>query len=129
MNKKLKYFIIFTIALIFVFFILYQYVMKSGGRNLQSENAEYVIKSTQLINEFSENADLASKKYTEKAIQINGLVTNIAKNQLILDGSIICQCALRPTVKIGQKIIVKGRFVGFDDLMSELKLDQCYLIQ
>ena len=129
MNKKRTYSIIFLVGLILFLIASYQYVMKSGGRNLQTETASFSITATELTSEFSKNVAVASKKYTEKAIQIKGLVTDMSNNQVILNGTVICQFEKKPIIKSGQTIIIKGRFVGFDDLLGELKLDQCYLIQ
>ena len=50
--------------------------------------------------------------------------------QIIVDNSIICNLkAFDNTIKKSQKITVKGRVVGYDDLMQELKLDQCLVIK
>jgi len=47
-----------------------------------------------------------------------------------LDHSIICNLKeLDTTLKENQTIIVKGRLVGFDDLLGEIKLDQCFKTQ
>lgn len=129
MNKKLKFSLIFLFVFIVLAFTLYNYAMHSGKRNLESEKANFSITSSQINTEFNKNPEIASKKYLEKAIEIKGIVSEINNNQLILDHSIVCQCALKLNVKKGEIVTVKGRFVGFDDLMSELKLDQCYLIQ
>ncbi len=129
MNKKLKFSLIFLFVLFVLAFAVYNYAMNSGRRNLESEKTNFSITSTQIITEFNKNSDAASKKYLEKAIEIKGLVSEIKDNQVILDNSIVCQCALKPNMQKGENVTIKGRFVGFDDLMSELKLDQCYLIQ
>ena len=126
MKKIIKNFSIFTFVLIVVGLVGYQFVLKSGSRDLQSEKTFSAVSSNEIINQFAKNADASVKKYAEKAIEISGIVTDLSKNQIILDGSVVCECLQKPNVKIGQKIVIKGRFVGFDDLMNELKLDKCY---
>lgn len=129
MAKKIKYFIIFVVVIVALLIGAYQYVIKSGGRDLHSEKADFSILATTIIAEFSSNVDASSKKYIDKAIQIEGVVTEVSNKQILVEGQIVCQFDVQPKVEVGQRIIIKGRFVGFDDLMSELKLDQCYLIQ
>ena len=46
---------------------------------------------------------------------------------MIIDNSIICNLKeLDPSITKDQVITLKGRVVGYDDLMGELKLDQCF---
>jgi hypothetical protein len=47
-----------------------------------------------------------------------------------LDNTIICNLkSPDSSIKKDQAVTVKGRVVGFDDLMGELKLDQCFIIK
>lgn len=63
-------------------------------------------------------------------VAIEGKVSSLAADGFILSGSIFCQPknnTLLGQIKEGQSIKVKGRFIGYDDLLEEVKLDQVIL--
>ena len=128
MKKKFK--IIFISLAIFslVAFWSYNYLMHGGERNLENEDAAFIVSSDQITKEFTTNINQANKKYLEKAIAVQGVVTEIIENQIIIGNSVVCTFE-KPTNSIhkNQNITVKGRVVGYDDLMGELKLDQCFI--
>jgi CTP-dependent riboflavin kinase len=126
MNKKFKI-ILFSIAVIaIVGFTGFNYVMHGGARNLSNEEAAFTVSSKSITGEFASNVDVANKKYLEKAIIIKGIVTKITDKEITIDNSIICNLKdVDTTIQKDQAITLKGRVVGYDDLMGELKLDQC----
>ncbi len=108
---------------------VYWYVMHGGARNLASEDAAYTVNANDIVQEFSTNSERANKKYLEKAVVVTGKVTEVHANQVIIDNSVVCLLQQPDSkVKINQSIIMKGRVVGFDDFMGEIKLDQCLSI-
>jgi CTP-dependent riboflavin kinase len=126
MNKKFKI-ILFSIVVIgIVGFTGFNYVMHGGARNLSNEDAAFTVSSKTITGEFASNVDVANKKYLEKAIIIKGIVTKITDKEITIDNSIICNLKdVDTTIQKDQAITLKGRVVGYDDLMGELKLDQC----
>lgn len=127
MNKKFRI-ILFSIAMVGILgFTGYNYVMYGGARNLSTEETEYTVSSKSISTEFALNVETANKKYLEKAIVIEGTITKITGTEVIIDDSIICNLKeLDPSITKNQVITLKGRVVGYDDLMGELKLDQCF---
>lgn len=124
--KKNRVIISFVIISI-LGFLAYQYVMHGGARDLSTEKTDYIISSKAILNEFTTNQDLSNKKYLEKAVAVKGTITSVSSNEVILDNSIICSLKNPNSTLVKNQIItVKGRVVGFDDLMGELKLDQCF---
>ena len=130
MNKKLKLILISLVVITLLGFMGYNYVMHGGARDLTSEETAFTVTSEAISSEFTANTDEANKKYLEKPIAISGVITSVKGNEVIIDNIVICTL-LKPdsTIKEDQKATVKGRFVGFDDLMGELKLDQCFIIK
>lgn len=129
MTKKYKIGIVSVVVLAFVFFSVYKIVITSGKRNLETEKTEFTISTTEIINELMTDAS-ATTKYLNKAIEIKGVVTQIDNKQLFLDRIIIC--SMKHSVSSENKghiVTVKGRFIGYDDLMGELKLDECSIIK
>ncbi len=108
---------------------VYWYVMHGGARDLASEDAAYTVNAKDITQEFATNSERANKKYLEKAVVVTGKVTEIHANQVIIDHSIVCLLQQPDSkIKVNQSIIMKGRVVGFDDFMGEIKLDQCLSI-
>ena len=127
MNKKFKIIIFSIVAIIVVTFAGYYYVMHGGARNLSNEETAFTISSKKITNQFAANVDASNKKYLDKAIAINGIVTNVNGKEVILDNSIICNLKeVDASIQKNQKVTLKGRVVGYDDLMGEIKLDQCF---
>lgn len=126
MNKKLKIFLFLVSLIIVGGYFVYDYVLYGGARDIQSEEAAFTVNSNEIVAEFTTNLDVANKKYLEKPIAISGKVTSVNKNEIILDNSVNCNLSKEDTSIIkDQSIIIKGRVVGYDDLLGELKLDQC----
>lgn len=128
MNKKFKTILLLLFSLAIVGIASYFYVMHGGARNIGEEKTEFTATSASINAEFAANVDAANKKYLEKPIEITGTITAINDLEIVIDNSIICNLKTSDSsLKKDQKITVKGRVVGFDDLMSELKLDQCLI--
>jgi len=127
MNKKIRI-IVFSIVVIGITgFTGYNYVMHGGARNLSSEETAFTVSSKNISNEFASNIEMSNKKYLEKAIAIKGTITKITGTEVIIDDSIICNLKdFDSTIQKNQVVTLKGRVVGYDDLMGELKLDQCF---
>ena len=129
MNKKKKV-ILITVLMVGIFGISsYYYVMYGGARNLSTEETAFTVSSKSIVNEFDSNIEKSNKKYLEKAIAIKGTITEITGKEVIIDHLIVCNLKdLDTSIKKNQVVTLKGRVVGYDDLMGELKLDQCFVI-
>jgi hypothetical protein len=127
--KKLKIILSLFLLLTITVVLGYNYVMHGGARNLSNEATNFTVTSNEITKEFNENATVANKKYLEKAVAIKGIVTEINANQIIVDNNIVCDLKSKNSkIKLNQSITLKGRVVGFDDFMGEIKLDQCFAI-
>ena len=126
MSKKVKIIgVLFVVALI-IGFSVFNYVFHGGARDLATEDAAFTVTSNDIIAEFAANVPAATKKYSDKAIAVSGIVTAVSDSIVTIDNTIICNFkSPDTTIKNEQTITIKGRLVGFDDLMGELKLDQC----
>lgn len=100
--------------------------MFGGGRVVSEEEPVYQVLSNEIKADFSRNLQEANLKYLNKPITVFGEVTSINQNEIIIDSSIICSFTLiDSSVKINEKLLVKGRVIGYDELFGEIKLDQC----
>jgi predicted negative regulator of RcsB-dependent stress response len=130
MKKITKRILIVAVFLATATYFGYNYIMHGGERDLATEAVDYAVSSQDISAEFTTNIDASNKKYLEKAVEITGTITSINAKEVIINTSIICN--LKQSMQqytIGQKVVVKGRIVGYDDLLGDLKLDQCTIIK
>lgn len=130
MNTTLKKIIIgfFVLGLLLVvgFFAARYYAYHGGKRDLQSEQVAFSLKAKDIVAEFTSNEAVANKKYLEKPVALSGVITSVNEKEVILDEVGVCNFLVADaTIKVGQTITVKGRVVGYDDLMGGVNLDQC----
>ena len=126
MSKKVKLIGVLIVITLIIGFSVFNYVFHGGARDLATEDTAFSVTSKTITAEFAENVPAATKKYSDKAIAITGIVTAVSDSIVTIDNTIICNFKTPDTnIKNDQAITVKGRLVGFDDLMGELKLDQC----
>lgn len=108
----------------------YLYVMNGGARDLSTEETTFSVKATDISTEFVSNLEVSNKKYLEKPIEISGKVTEINDSIVTLDKTVLCHLAeLNSELKINSQATIKGRVVGYDDLLGELNLDKCLIIK
>lgn len=112
--------------------ILFFYVYKEH-RDIGQEEASFTISVDELHKQFQINDSLANATYADQTILVSGLVTTFdsADNTLVLNEKLFLTFNTTEvlTLQPKQLIKIKGRFVGYDDLMEELKMDQCQLIE
>ena len=103
--------------------------MTGGGRDLEKEKSEFNTSATDVFAEFSSNAEMATKKYLDKAVEISGKVTSVSGNVITLDEKVSCQLLQLDDAVLNSQVKIKGRVTGYDDLLEELKLDQCLIVK
>lgn len=127
---KKKILILFSL-LIIVSISIYFYMYKEH-RNIANETSEYVISVENFDKEFAENDSLANFKYLDKTVEIKGKITAIEPENkaLIIDKKVFATFnnVFPNDLTIGKVLTVKGRFVGYDDLLEQYKIDQITII-
>ena len=126
MRKKIIIFIGFIILVI----VGYNYIYQSH-RDIENENAQYEITSNKIALEFIENATETETKYLNTTIEVIGMVSEKDSNTITLDDKVFCQfnTSFKNTIVFDSKIKIKGRVIGYDDLLEQVKLDQCTIIE
>lgn len=127
--KKRAYVLGFFIIAGIIFLSVYRYIYKDH-RNISKEEAAFNIAAKAINLEFIDNASLAEKKYINKVLIVSGVVTEINSTFLTLENSIFCQFknSIPDNTKVNSYVYLKGRYIGYDDLLNEIKLDQCSII-
>ena len=126
LKRKLKILVTLVVVVIVSFFSMRYYVYNAGKRDIQSEDTAFAVTSKAIVAEFTSNTTASNKKYLEKPVAVSGIVTSVDDKEVIIDNSVNCNLSVaNKSFKNGQKVTVKGRVIGYDDLLGEVKLDQC----
>jgi hypothetical protein len=130
MKKTIQRGVITLLFIAIASYIGYNYLIYGGERDLATETVDYFITAKKITSEFTSDVQLSNKKYLEKAVAISGRITTINDKEIILDNTIICNLLNSDvSLKENKVVTIKGRIVGYDDLLEELKLDQCLIIK
>jgi uncharacterized protein (UPF0333 family) len=125
MKKKLFYILLLLIVLVFG---VYKYIYKSH-RDIASEDAAFSTTVLEVFESFTTNDSLANKTYLDKTISVKGKITNIdlANRIITVDEKLSARFTenISDNIKLQDSINLKGRLVGFDDLLEEIQMDQC----
>jgi hypothetical protein len=108
--------------------LLYGYYgfLYKPARDISSEQSEFTVPANGLAGEYAANTQTADAKYLNKAIEIEGRVTEVRDSLIVLDNKVVCGFDMKPTaIDRNKNITIKGRCIGFDELFGEVKLDQC----
>lgn len=124
---KKKYLILLAVIVI-AFIGVYNYIYQDH-RDIGNEVASASLDSKELVDIFLESPKEADSLYLDKTVEITGTVTSIGDSDLVLDGKIFCTFQAVPEVELNSSITVKGRCIGFDDLLEEVKIDQCSIVK
>ncbi|MDA9056360.1 OB-fold putative lipoprotein [Flavobacteriaceae bacterium] len=121
--------IIFSLILVCGIILSYNY-MYPDHRSISEETVRYTLEAESLFNEFTEDSQQAELKYLDQTIIVSGIVTSINSKSVTISNKIYGQFeTLNSDLKVNDPIAVKGRCIGYDDLLEEIKLDQCSIIK
>ncbi len=138
-GKKFKIILGFLLVAIVSLAISIYYYNKPDV-NVVKTDAAYVLTAKNLIEEYQADETSTNKKYTEKVIQVNGMVheiTTLKGNSVITirnadqESSIICHMLPNQRQKAlqlvkGQKISVKGVCTGY---LLDVIMVRCILVE
>ena len=125
LSKKSKWFLTILILGLIVAFSAYKYAYKAH-ETTEELKADYKGNSNNFLTKISTDADI----WLNKTVELSGEITSKDEKGITLSNSIYCQ--FREDVNFvllakGQQITVKGQVIGYDDLLEELKLNQCII--
>ncbi|WP_425597747.1 OB-fold protein [Winogradskyella flava] len=124
-----KKIIILAVILIIAAIFGYNYIYQDH-RDIETETAEFSISSSEIATLFSEDITSAEQKFLNKTIEISGIISEINTNDITIDDKAFCQFSDVITTALDKTdtIKIKGRVIGYDDLLEQVKLDQCTII-
>ena len=114
--------LLFTLGVYFGYNYMYQ-----DHRDIKTEEAYKTMPATDLVEIFKANA---SPDELNKTIEVSGSVSEMDGNSITLDNAVQCSFdAAVSGINLNDKITIKGRCIGYDDLFEIVKIDQSNLIK
>ena len=133
-NKKKYPIILKFLFLLFIIGLIIIYVIyNKPHKDFDKLPFETTIKSIDLISFYQDNPNNVNTRFLDKIILVIGTITDIEKNIIILDNSIVC--TLDPSqiitnqININNEVSVKGRCIGYDDLLEEVRIDHSFIMK
>ncbi len=128
-NKKFRVSIIILAAFALILILGYNYVYQDH-RNIETEQAAFSLSADEISDEFSKNPEESEKKYLNKTVEVYGHITELNDIDLTLNDNVYCgfNTSLNISHSIDSEIKIKGRCIGYDDLLEQVKLDQCTIV-
>ena len=133
-NKKLYWSLLriflplFIIGSVFIYF-----TYNKPHTDFSKSRSEFTIESKDLISFYQIDIDNANAKYLDKILLLTGIVTETEENIIILDNGIVCSLdhsqVTNEKINLGSKISVKGRCIGYDDLLEEVRIDHSFIMK
>ena len=131
-KKNIRYIILGLGALILVSgAVIYNVVFNAEHREIFTETTEFIVPAEDLQFHFATDETKATNKYIDKVVETHGTITEIASNYVILENRVQVDFlnGIEQDANKGDIINIKGRCVGFDELLSLVKIDQATTIK
>lgn len=126
LRLKSKFIILTCVVLLITAFSIYKYMYKAH-KTIEEREIDFKGDATDFLSKIT-NDTVAN--WLNKTIEINGKITSSDSKGTLLNNTIYCQFKERSEIKSLQKnqnITLKGVVIGYDDLLEELKLNQCII--
>lgn len=145
-NKIVKYGIFIVLIGLLAGISVAVYMFNKPKRNIASAKPEYSVSADQLLTEFTRNEQAANAKYLSEAsgkvIQVSGIIAEIEhKGDTTLNISLkghantsSINCSMEKaeihravSLKVGDKVAIKGECTGYLDITNEVQMVKCIL--
>ena len=124
-----------TISLLFfiAFFGTVFFTYNKPHKDFSGAQADITLEAAKLYEHYQNNLSDANLKFLDKVLLVNGPVTELNSNLVIIGGNIVCSLdssyVLDTSIKLYDEISVRGRCIGYDDLFEEVRIDHCFIMQ
>lgn len=124
-----------TISLLFfiAFFGTVFFTYNKPHKDFSAAQTDITLEAAKLYEHYQNDLSDANLKFLDKVLLVNGPVTELNSNLVIIGGNIVCSLDssyfLDTGIKLNDKISVKGRCIGYDDLFGEVRIDHCFIMQ
>lgn len=126
-KNKVKLLIAVVIVIVLGVFIGYK-IMYKPHKTL----TDFDVKFSGLAENFTKKVKHDAAVWQNVVVELTGTITAKDAKGITLNNTIYCQfenVTLLPKVKEGETLKIKGRMMGYDDLLEELKLDKTIILE
>ena len=125
LSKKNKFFI--TVLMLFssIGIVIYTYTMRAPT-TIENKKIDFTGSAEELLLKITDHTE----EWQDKIVVVSGEVTSSDDKGIMLSRKIYCQLKQVTDIQkinLSNNISLKGRIIGYDDLLEELKLDQCII--
>lgn len=126
----MKKIVLVIIILLIACGLMYTYVYQSH-RDIQEEKAAHTLEAITLAKEFAEDQEVASEKYLNKTIVVYGKVTELEDSAISVSEAVYATFdkELENPPIMESNVKVKGRCIGYDELLEVIKIDQAAILE
>jgi len=133
-NKKIYWTIFrFFLPLSIIGLIIIYNTYNKPHKDFNKSPFEVAIESEELISLYQDNTDNANARFLDKILLVKGNITNIESDIIILDNGIVCTLdpsqVVTEEIHLNKNISVKGRCIGYDDLLEEIRIDHSFIMR
>jgi hypothetical protein len=123
-----KALLIFLIAATIITLITYFYLYK-GHRDVAETEATSSYTAAALLAVFQDEDLENDKQALDQVINVTGTVSAQQDSLLTLENAVFIQMQKPVKVKLNNQVTVKGRCLGYDGLLQEIKIDQAIILK
>lgn len=127
MKKKIGILVAILIFSIIAATLVYDYTFNSEHRNITEEDASISISANELLSQFQKDENSATTTYLDKVIEVNGKITEVEASFIVLNNQVQAELLMltnKHKVDLKSFVNIKGRCVGYDELLEMVKIDQ-----
>ena len=127
LSKRSKIIVAILVVGAIAAFAVFKYSMQPPAK-IESKKVDFTGSSDAFLAEVQKDFSV----WQDKVVMLTGTITNSDENGITLSNQIYCQFredVNKTSIQDNQQITLKGRVIGYDDLLEELKLDQCIIQQ
>jgi len=104
------------------YFYLYQ-----DHRDVVKADASISLSTQELTGIFTDDNLENDQSVLDQVIEVQGIVTDVSDIEMILDEVVFIELVKPSDVALGSEQKIKGRCLGYDDLLGEIKIDQAII--
>ena len=119
---------IILVFLCLIFFGVYKYLFRAP-EDVSKATINFTVEATEFVEEFSNDLVSSEKKYHEAILIVEGIVTEVEAEGITLNEGVFCKLTSTEKITVNTAIKVKGLYIGFDDLLGIVKIDQSSIVE
>ena len=102
------------------------YLYNKPHRDYQEEEPAYTLNANELAISYAEDQTQANALYLDQVLVVEGVIIEKQEKGLIIEPNIfvtVSDTSFLRKVQEGDEIGIKGRVLGYDELLEEVKID------